>query len=257
MNKILSIITVNKDAAEDLLLTINSLAPILTWDKIEFIIVDGLSSDKSISVINDNKGYISKFISEPDSGIYDAMNKGISMSSGDWLWFLNSGDQSRINLRDLKNIFLDINKNVNFIYSDFFINNNTIIKQTLSHFALMRGMINHQSIFYKRNLFGRYDLSYKSTADFAHLLSNFKLIKAKKISPPLSEYNLFGISSSFKKKDRVGIWFFRMLAFRKANINFFFKISGFIFCFITCFVKIFSPTFGSNIIKLRKDLEGL
>ena len=95
MNKILSIITVNKDSGKDLLLTINSLIPILSWERVEYIIVDGDSSDESISIINNYKNYINKYISEPDSGIYDAMNKGILMSSGEWLWFLNSGDEFR------------------------------------------------------------------------------------------------------------------------------------------------------------------
>jgi glycosyltransferase involved in cell wall biosynthesis len=255
MNKILSIITVNKDSADNLFLTINSLLPILSWRSVEFIIVDGASSDNSLLVINDFKNYVSKYISEPDLGIYDAMNKGISLSSGEWLWFLNSGDQSRLNLFDLRNIFLCLDKNINFLYSDFYINNNIIVNQKLSLIGLMRGMINHQSIFYKRNLFGKFEVNFKLAADFAHLLTNYKLIKSKKIPYPISEFNLFGASSKFTKKVRFEIWYFRLLAFRRANINIIYKAAGIIFCISVCFLKIINPYVGSNIIKLRKDLE--
>ena len=255
MNKILSIITVNKDSAEDLLLTINSLISILTWDSIEFIIIDGSSSDNSLIVINNYKNYISRYISEPDLGIYDAMNKGISMSTGEWLWFLNSGDQSRLSLRSLQNIFLCSEKNVNFLYSDFYIGDDVVVNQELSLIGLMRGMINHQSIFYKRNLFGSFDLKFGLASDFAHLLNNYALIQPKKISYPVSQFDLFGASSTFSKKIRFEIWYCRLQAFRSANINIIYKTAGITFCLIVCFLKILNPHIGSNIIKLRKDLE--
>jgi hypothetical protein len=257
MSKILSIITVNKDSAEDLLRTINSLIPILSWDKLEYIIIDGDSSDSSISVINGFNRYITKYVSEPDEGIYDAMNKGILLSSGQWLWFLNSGDQSKINLTDLKNIFLNINSRVNFLYSNFFITDKLVINQELGRIALIRGMINHQSIFYKRSLFGGFDCSFKLAADFAHLLNNYSLINAEKIPYPISQYNLYGVSSLLTKKARIEVWYYRMLAFSKSNINIFYKIFGILFCLCVCFLKFINPKFGSNILKLRKELEKL
>lgn len=255
MSKILSIITVNKDACEDLALTINSLLSIFIWDRVEYIVIDGGSSDASHSVISKYKNYIDKYISEPDAGIYDAMNKGVSISSGEWLWFLNSGDQSRINLIELQNIFFNINPHVNFLYSDFFIGNKKIVYQELNSISLLRGMINHQSIFYKRNLFGRFDLNFKSAADFAHLLNIFEIIDGEKIPYPVVEYNLCGVSSSFTKKMRVEVWYYRMLAFSRANLNIFYKIIGMIFCLTICLVKVINPNLGSNILKLRKDLE--
>ena len=62
------------------------------YNNIEYIIIDGNSTDKTIEIINNNKGRINKFISEPDHGIYDAMNKGLKMATGDIVGILNSDD---------------------------------------------------------------------------------------------------------------------------------------------------------------------
>jgi glycosyltransferase involved in cell wall biosynthesis len=63
-----------------------------TYDNIEFIIIDGSSSDSTIDVIKSNDDKIDVWISEPDKGIFDAMNKGIDLASGEWINFLNAGD---------------------------------------------------------------------------------------------------------------------------------------------------------------------
>lgn len=87
----ISIVTICYNVADDLNKTIHSVAS-QTYTNIEYIIVDGNSSDNSLKVIHEHEHTISKWISEPDKGIYDAMNKGIDMSTGDWIIFMNAGD---------------------------------------------------------------------------------------------------------------------------------------------------------------------
>lgn len=87
----ISIITVNYNNVSGLRRTINSVIS-QNYVDIEFIIVDGLSTDGSVDVIKSYSSYISKCICEPDSGIYNAMNKGIRIATGDYCIFMNSGD---------------------------------------------------------------------------------------------------------------------------------------------------------------------
>ena len=63
-----------------------------TYDNLEYIIVDGGSTDNTINIIKKYANKISYWISEPDKGLYDAMNKGLRRATGDYVWFLNAGD---------------------------------------------------------------------------------------------------------------------------------------------------------------------
>ena len=86
-----SIITVTYNAEkvlEDTILSVISQ----TYHHVEYIIVDGGSEDKTLSIIDRYRSRIHTVVSEPDKGLYDAMNKGISLATGDYLCFLNAGD---------------------------------------------------------------------------------------------------------------------------------------------------------------------
>ena len=89
--KQISIITINYNNASGLEKTIRSVVE-QTYNEYEYIIIDGASSDKSKEVIQEYQRYIDFWCSEKDSGIYNAMNKGIQKASGEYLLFLNSGD---------------------------------------------------------------------------------------------------------------------------------------------------------------------
>ena len=86
-----SIITINYNNKIGLEKTLNSISSQKNKN-FEFVIVDGGSTDGSVDLLRKNSKIISKYISEKDSGIYHAMNKGIKMSSGNYLIFINSGD---------------------------------------------------------------------------------------------------------------------------------------------------------------------
>lgn len=89
---VFSVITVVYNSAELLDLTIRSVAA-QTWSGVEYIVVDGGSTDGTLDVIEKWAPHISKWISEPDRGLYDAMNKGLRMATGDYVWFVNAGDE--------------------------------------------------------------------------------------------------------------------------------------------------------------------
>ena len=87
-----SIITVVKNDEINLEKTIKSIIKQRELNDVEYIVIDGKSNDRTIEIINKYKKHINKFVSEPDKGIYDAMNKGINLSTGDIIGICNSGD---------------------------------------------------------------------------------------------------------------------------------------------------------------------
>lgn len=91
MNTKISIITVCYNAIDYLRITIESVLS-QTYKEIEHIIIDGGSIDGSVDLLK-NYSHLNKVVSEPDNGIYDAMNKGINLASGEWVLFLNAGDR--------------------------------------------------------------------------------------------------------------------------------------------------------------------
>lgn len=91
MKKVLSIITVCFNSEKTIRKCIESVIPQLT-DEVEYLFVDGKSTDKTVEVINEYRKYGVLVVSEKDNGIYDAMNKGVKLASGEWIWFINSDD---------------------------------------------------------------------------------------------------------------------------------------------------------------------
>ena len=86
-----SIITVTYNAEKVLEDTIQSIVT-QSYKNVEYIIVDGGSTDGTLTIVNKYKEHIHTLVSEPDKGLYDAMNKGIKLATGDYLCFLNAGD---------------------------------------------------------------------------------------------------------------------------------------------------------------------
>ena len=86
-----SVITVTYNAEKVLEDTIQSVIS-QTYHHVEYIIIDGASKDGTMAIVNRYRDRISQVVSEPDKGLYDAMNKGIALATGDYLCFLNAGD---------------------------------------------------------------------------------------------------------------------------------------------------------------------
>ncbi|MCS6820483.1 MAG: glycosyltransferase [Microscillaceae bacterium] len=88
----ISIITVTFNAENYIEATLKSVAQ-QTYPNIEYLIIDGGSTDRTLEIIHPYQKYITQVISEPDQGLYDAMNKGLALATGEYVWFINAGDE--------------------------------------------------------------------------------------------------------------------------------------------------------------------
>lgn len=197
-----SVITINKNNIKGLIKTIDSVISQNYYD-FEFIIIDGKSNDGSIEYVS-NINYPIKYISEEDNGIYDAMNKGITISSGRYLIFLNSGDHFISNeiLSKISNT-VSTSKGTNIFYGDYFeYFAEPILKKLpkkISLFYFRYNFINHQSCFIDKTLFqrfGMYNVGNKYVSDWEFfVLCKLNKIKFIHLMQPISNYDPAGISS--------------------------------------------------------------
>jgi glycosyltransferase involved in cell wall biosynthesis len=171
-----TVITITYNAESVLENTIRSVAS-QTYQQIEYIIVDGASKDGTMEIVKKYNKYISKVVSEPDKGLYDAMNKGITMATGDYLCFLNAGDRFHEN-DTLQQIAQSITEKElpDILYGETAIVDKTNhllhmrrlrVPRNLTWKSFKNGMlVCHQAFFVKRTLAEPYDLSYRFSADF-------------------------------------------------------------------------------------------
>ena len=140
-----------------------------TYDNIEYIVIDGGSTDGTVSIIKKYEKRLAYWISEPDKGVYDAMNKAISHVTGTYVSFMNSGDSFYSN-ETLNEVFTKgLDKDV--IFGDVFMKYTTVKSfvrryNNLNPCSLSRNLC-HQATFTKSTLLKKYgfDLSYKIAAD--------------------------------------------------------------------------------------------
>ena len=206
-----SIVTINRNNREGLKQTIDSVLS-QTFVDYEFIVIDGASTDGSIDVIHENKDQIHYWISEPDSGIYNAMNKGIYAAQGDYCYFLNSGD---IFVSDhvLADIFRnDVKENFvcgNIIWDekgkhrkdDSYKNRDWLF----SLYDIYSGFLCHQAFLIKKEMFDKYGYY----DERLRIMSDWKLFfiaiginseKVQYVDVDIAIYNTDGLSSTIGGK---------------------------------------------------------
>ena len=210
----ISIITVCKNAENAIERTILSVVTQNCFNEnIEYLIIDGASNDKTIETIKQyTDKYPIKWISEPDSGIYNAMNKALKMASGKIIYFLNAGDS----LFDEKSISIVLNEfeknDHDFLYTDILsckINDLSKAKikkfNNIDKYFLIRDCICHQASFYKKSIFdklGGFNENFKLAADYEMLLKIMADTNLKKEYLPIvtALYDNAGVSSSNTKE---------------------------------------------------------
>jgi glycosyltransferase involved in cell wall biosynthesis len=236
--ELVSVITVCFNARETLENTIKSVLA-QTYENIEYIIIDGGSCDGTIDIIRKYEGSLAYWVSEKDSGFYDAMNKGIGFATGGIISFLNSDDlfydadaisQAIIGFEQDKKVGIVYGRTEYF--SDTF-NFSYSSGKKISHPELWKGVfVCHQSMLYRKELFdilGRYDTKFKIVADHEFLLRFFKEQPAHGykdifIDTIISKFRLHGASSkniflSANEEKLLTSMYFKMTPYKHAYLN--------------------------------------
>ena len=197
MNKKVSVITICRNCRDDLERTVRSVIT-QTYTNLEYIVVDGGSTDGTMQMLDAYKEQIDTIISEPDDGIYDALNKGVKAASGEWIICLNAGD-TFTSEHILADVFkLPIATTTTFLYSDFWLCYDNGTKQ-LRTTDRQQGEIHHQNAIYRRRLHEQYGYYIVTHPYIVSDLLFFMAIPAnqyQKIPTPIANVKAGGISDN-------------------------------------------------------------
>jgi glycosyltransferase involved in cell wall biosynthesis len=206
-NPKLTVITIVYNNVRDIERTMLSILG-QTYNNIEYIIIDGLSNDGTLQVISKYRDHISKLVSEKDEGIYDAMNKGLAIATGDYVIFMNSGDEF-YDADTIAAVFASAND------ADIYYGETEMINDAGQSLGQRRhqapasfnwrgfkyGMsISHQAIYIRRALTEPYDSRYQLSADIDWIIKAAKKAKTiVNVNRYVAKYLVGGMS---KKKHR-------------------------------------------------------
>jgi len=214
-----SIITVTYNASQWLERTIQSVIS-QSYSNIEYLIIDGNSTDGTLDIIKKYRPWIAHCVSEPDNGLYDAMNKGLKLATGDYVWFLNAGDTifsentvqrivDTVGSENLPDIVYGETQIVDSL-GDSLAMRRLKAPEVLSWKSFRMGMmVCHQSFLVKRAIAEPYDLHYRFTADYdwcircmkkADAIFNTHLIVSRFLEAGLSAANR---KESLKERYRI------------------------------------------------------
>jgi glycosyltransferase involved in cell wall biosynthesis len=219
----ISIITITYNAGKFLEKTMLSVLQ-QTCKDFEYIIVDGASKDKTVEIITNyelritNGGFPGvkpeqfRWVSEPDKGLYDAMNKGMDLATGDFVWFVNAGDliYNEHTVQAIVNAYSEAPMS-DIIYGQCLIidegenalgERHKIAPKQLKKNCLLQGLVVcHQSILVKKSIAPKYDLKYRICADYDWTI---RVVEQSKMNAymdqHISKFLINGVSSQQRKK---------------------------------------------------------
>lgn len=178
----LTVITVVYNNASDIERTLLSVIN-QSYPNIEYIVIDGASTDGTVEIIKRYTGRLSRFVSEPDHGIYDAMNKGLALATGDFVLFMNSGDEI-YSTNTVAEVFASSpDGDIYYGETEMFDANwqslglrRHAIPEQFNWKSFRYGMnVSHQAIYIRRSLTAPYDLQYKLSADIDWVIRAAKI----------------------------------------------------------------------------------
>lgn len=218
----LSLITASYNSAATIRDTVDSIEK-QTFKNIEYILVDGASKDNTVDIVKQNSTCLKKWVSEPDKGIYDAMNKGIAMTTGDVVGIINSDDFycSDDVLEEVMKCFED--PSVDAVHGDLVYvdgeDTNKILRDWKSKEEYVEGdfargvICAHPTLFVRKSVYeraGNFNLNYALAADFEFILRilykyKFKAVYLPKILVKMRAGGATGESMSAIKKQNIEI----------------------------------------------------
>lgn len=212
-----SILTINRNNAAGLEKTMRSVAA-QTFKEFEYIVIDGASTDGSVEVIKGLESELAhlKWLSEPDTGIYNAMNKAVRMASGEYVQILNSGDcLAAPDVTDRMLAELEKQGNPSMLYGNMvkcFTDGRRFVDKSfegreITMLDMFTGTLNHDPAYIRRDLFekyGYYDESLKIVSDWKWYLQAiiFGGEKPKYVGIDVTLFDMSGISETNKTLDR-------------------------------------------------------
>ncbi len=213
----LSLITINRNNAAGLEKTLQSVAA-QTYKEFEYIIIDGASTDGSVEVVKKYESQFAhlKWVSEPDKGIYNAMNKGIRMASGDYIQILNSADAlASDEVTEKMLAALEEKGRPSMLYGNMikcFPDGRKMVDKCfagreITMFGMYTGTLNHDPAYIRRDLFGKYgfyDESLKIVSDWKWYLQAIILggEKPQYVDLDVTLFDMTGISETNKELDK-------------------------------------------------------
>ncbi|MGN6179198.1 MAG: glycosyltransferase family 2 protein [Mucilaginibacter sp.] len=208
---ILSVITIVYNNVKDIERTILSVVN-QTYQNIEYIIIDGLSNDGTLDVIHKYENRIARIISEKDEGIYDAMNKGLAIATGDYVIFMNSGDEF-FDPATVAAVFASAdNADIYYGETEMIDDNGQSLGQRrhkapkqFNWRSFKYGMsVSHQAIYIKRSLVEPYDRQYQLSADIDWILRIARKAKTiVNVNRYVAKYLVGGMSKKKHKQSLV------------------------------------------------------
>lgn len=200
----ITIVTINLNNKDGLKRTIESVVNQTFFDKVEYVIIDGGSTDGSVDVIKEYDDNIAYWCSEPDGGIFPAMNKSIEHINGDYVLYLNSGDILNKN-NVIERVYGELDKDI--VYgNEYKVNNKRILARfpdNLNENFFKKSALPHQSTFIRAELLKErgYSEKWKVLGDWSWLRERIMVDKVsyKHLNFPISDYDLSGFSTINQK----------------------------------------------------------
>ena len=196
--KKISIVTVNLNNEEGLKKTIESVINQTYFDKVNYIIIDGGSTDGSLDIIDKYVDYLSYYVSEKDNGVYNAMNKGIDVCNSEYIQFLNSGDYFHAN-NVLEEIYEELDTDI--VYGALNVHKNDGSTYIMNDDYMLNKGLPHPSCFTKSEILKthKFDENYKIISDWIFFFEEIcgKHTPYKCLKTVVADFALGGISSDY------------------------------------------------------------
>ncbi len=205
MEPLVSIITICYNAETEVEDTIQSVIS-QTFDNIEYIVIDGDSTDRTMEKVIRFKQHINQLVSEPDEGIYFAMNKAMTLANGDWITFMNAGD-TYADDNAITNLVHAAKCSDEIVFGKSWTCYNGYRKLRFPEFFIdstnwyLSRMPNHQSILIPRSIYNalKFDTSFKVFADTEFLRKAFHSQKVSESQEIISHFHLGGKSNYYPR----------------------------------------------------------